>query len=236
MSETAVIDEPSAELRIETPPAHSTPAQPRHRSIPARKQRRFFARLRFNGLRYVTLAATLLLAWGLVRLAMWRGAGTVESTFVLVLVGGLLAAAAKTGIDLMSWAEANRQALHVERVHAVQRVFQRACAVRDQAQIDWRRIHTILVNNLAGHSEELRLFRDHDETDRLAERLWQKALSEETWIRPDGVNAVRGFRKEIAALDYDALATESEFLFAFNTAMERLRRDLALAAVGVRLD
>jgi len=207
VSETAVIDEPSAELRIETPPAQSTPAQPRHRSIPARKQRRFFASLRFNGLRYVTLAATLLLAWGLVRLAMWRGAGTVESTFVLVLVGGLLAAAAKTGIDLMSWAEANRQALHVE-----------------------------LVNNLAGHSEELRLFRDHDETDRLAERLWQKALSEETWIRPDGVNAVRGFRKEIAALDYDALATESEFLFAFNTAMERLRRDLALAAVGVRLD
>lgn len=232
MSETTMIAEPS----VETPAPAPNPTQHRRRPIPVRRRRRFLASLRFNALRYLTLAATLGLAWGLVRAAMWRGAGTPEATFALVLAGGLLAAAAKTGIDVLSWAEENRQLVHVERVRAVRRVFERACALREQALLDWRRIHTVLVDNLSGQTQELRLFHDHDETDRQGEGLQQKALSEELWIRPDGVDAVRQFKRGIAALDYDALTTEEDFLGAFNALMDRLRRDLALASIGVPLD
>ena len=202
----------------------------------AKRPKRFSASLRFNGLRYLVLAGALGSAFGLVRAAMWEGAGTPEATFALVLAGGLLAAAAKTAIDILNWAEATRQAAHVERMHAVQRVFQRACAVRDQALLDWRRIHTVLVDNLTGQPQEIRLFHDHDETDTHAEKLWSKARSEEVWIRADGVDAVRRFKAEIAALDYDGLATEGEFLAAFSARMESLRRDLALAAIGIPLD
>ncbi len=201
-----------------------------------KRPKRFFASLRFNGLRYLVLVGALLSAWGLVRAAMWEGAGSPEATFALVLAGGLLAAAAKTAIDILNWAESTRQAAHVERMHAVQRVFQRACAVRDQALLDWRRIHTVLVDNLTGQPQEIRLFHDHDETDTHAEALFNKARSEDVWIRSDGVDAVRHFKTAIAALDYDALATESDFLAAFNTLMESLRRDLALAAIGIPLD
>jgi hypothetical protein len=104
---------------------------PSPRENPIRKPKRFSASLRFNGLRYLTLASALLLSWGLVRGAMWEGAGSPEATFMLVLAGGLLAAGAKTAIDILNWADAARQAAHVERMHAVQRVFQRACAVRE---------------------------------------------------------------------------------------------------------
>lgn len=203
---------------------------------PIRKQKRFSASLRFNGLRYLTLAATLLLSWGLVRAAMWEGAGSPEATFMLVLAGGLLAAGAKTAIDILNWADATRQAAHVERIHAVQRVFQRACIVREQAVLDWRRIHTVLVDNLTGQPQEIRLFHDHDETDRHAESLAKKALAEVLWIRSEGVDAVHRFKTEIAALDYDALATEVDFLAAFTARMESLRRDLALAAIGIPLE
>jgi hypothetical protein len=167
---------------------------------------------------------------------MWVGAGTPAGTFMLVLAGGLLAGAAKTAIDILNWAESTRQLVHVERIHAVQRVFQRARVVRDQALLDWRRIHTVLVDNLTGQPQQIRLFHDHDETDTQAEGLLHKALSEELWIRADGIDAVRRFKKAIAVLDYDALATEPDFLAAFNALMESLRRELALAAIGIPLD
>jgi hypothetical protein len=229
MSESAVLDAPT----IESPAAPRPPEPPRPAAVPVRKQRRLGASLRFNGLRYVTLAVTLLASWGFIRLATWPGIGPQESTFMYLLAGGLLAAAAKTGIDLLTWAEANRQAIHAERVHAVQRVFRKARSVRDQAVQDWRRIHTVLVDNLSGERKELRFFHDHDETDRRAERLLRKAQSEETWIRAQGVDAVRRFKKDIGALDYNDHATEPEFLEAFGALQERLRRDLAVAALGI---
>jgi hypothetical protein len=232
MSESAVLNEPS----IEAPPAPSIPDQPAERPVPRRKQRRFLANLRFNGLRYLVLGGSLLLAWGLIEAALWEGSGTPEATFLLALAGGLLAAAAKTGIDILNWAETTRQSTHVERLHAVQRVFQRARMVRDHAALDWRRIHTVLVDNLTGQSQEIRLFHGHDDTDRQAEALVQKALSEELWVGLDGVDAVRRFKTEIASLDYDGIATEANFLAAFNVLMDGLRRDLALAAIGVPLD
>ena len=52
----------------------------------------------------------------------------------------------------------------------------------------------------------------------------------------EGVDAVARFRKEIGALDYNGLATEPEFLGAFNARMDALRRDLALAAIGIPLE
>jgi hypothetical protein len=203
---------------------------------PRKKQKRFFASLRFNGLRYLVLTSALLSAWGLIRAAMWEGAGSPEATFMLALAGGLLAAAAKTAIDILNWADATRQAAHVERMRAVQRVFKRARVVRDHAVIDWRRIHTVLVDNLTGQPQEIRLFHDHDETDRQADALLRKALTEDLWIRLDGIDAVVRFKTAIAALDYHALATEGDFLGAFNGLMESLRRDLALAAIGIPLD
>lgn len=232
MSETAVLSEP----RVEAPPTTPVSARQEEAPLPRKKQKRFLANLRFNGLRYLTLGGSLLLAWGLLRTAMWLGAGRPEATFLLVLAGGLLAAAAKTGIDIVHWAEANRQAAHVERVHAVQRVFERARKVREQAALDWRRIHTVLVDNLSGQSQEIRLFHDHDETDRQAEALFQKALSEEVWIRVDGVDAVRRFKTRIGALAYEALESETAFLAAFNAHMDELRRDLALGAIGIPLE
>ena len=218
----------------------SIPATTRDTASPdknrSKKPKRFSAGLRFNGLRYLVLVTALLSAWGLVRAAMWEGSGSPEATFMLVLAGGLLAAAAKTAIDILGWADTARQAAHVERMHAVQRVFQRACAVKEQAILDWRRIHTVLVDNMTGQPQEIRLFHDHEETDRHADSLGKKALAEILWIRSEGVDAVQRFKDEIAALDYDALATEPDFLAAFNTRMESLRRDLALAAIGIPLD
>lgn len=238
MSETAVMEEPIVEPTIQAPEAPSAPTQEQEivQPIPARSQRTFRASLRFNGVRYLTLAVTLLSAWGLVEGSAWPGLETHLSTFLLVLAGGMLAAAAKTGLDILSWAEKNRQAIHAERVRSVQRVFQRACTIREQALVDWRRIHTVLVDNLSGRSQQIRLFHDHDETDRQGEKLMNKALSEETWIQLEGVDAVRRFKKGIATLDYHALATEAEFLEAFNGLMDRLRRDLALAAIGIPLE
>jgi hypothetical protein len=93
-----------------------------------------------------------------------------------------------------------------------------------------------LVDNLTGQPQEIRLFHDHEETDRHAKSLVKKALAEIVWIRSEGVDAVHRFEGEIAALDYDALATEPDFLAAFNARMESLRRDLALAAIGIPLD
>jgi hypothetical protein len=232
VNDSLLVDEPIAEA----PTVQSTPAPHRERPIPVRKRKRFLASLRFNGLRYLVLGTSLLLVWGILRAAMWEGAGKPEGTFMLVLAGGLLAAAAKTAIDLLNWAESTRQAVHVERVHAVKRVFERACTVREQAILDWRRIHTVLVDNLTGESQEIRLFHDHDETDTLAEALFRKSRSEEVWIRRGGVDAVRRFKMEIAALNYDALVTETSFLAAFNACMDSLRHDLALAAIGIRLD
>jgi hypothetical protein len=226
VNEAAVLDTPT----IQAPAPAPTPA------TAARRPRRVRASLRFNGLRYVTLIASLSLSWGFIRLATWERVGPQESTFFYLLAGGLLAAAAKTGLDLLSWAEANRQAVHVERVRAVQRVFRKACRVRDQAVQDWRRIHTVLVDNLSGERKELRFFHDHDETDRQAVRLVRKALSEETWLRTPGVEAVHRFRKDIGALDYQDLATEPEFLEAFGALLQRLRRDLAVAALGIGID
>jgi hypothetical protein len=214
----------------------STPARPEEKPIPLKKPRRFSASFRFNGLRYVLLFAALGLAFGLVRGAMWKGLESPESTFMLVLAGGLLAAAAKTVIDIFEWAKATQKVVHVERIRAVKRVFKRARKVREQAVIDWRRIHTVLVDNLTGASQEIRLFHDHDETDRQSECLFRKALSEEVWIRVDGVDAVRRFKQDIAALNYNQLATEAEFLAAFNGLMNRLRRDLAVASIGIPLD
>lgn len=224
MSESAVMEAPTIETPAPTP-----------ETIPERKPRRFIAGLRFNGLRYLTLIATLAISWGLVRAATWERVGPQESTFMYLLAGGLLAAAMKIGLDLLTWAETNRQAIHVERVRAVQRVFQKACAVREQAVFDWRRIHTVLVDNLSGERKELRFFHDHDETDRQVEKLLGKALSEEMWIRVEGVDAVRRFRRDVAALDYKDLLTEPEFAEAFGAHLERLRRDLAVAALGVEL-
>lgn len=232
MNESAILDERSAEAQSES----TVEARAAETLTPRKKPKRFVASLRFNGLRYLVLCGSLLLAWGLLRVAAWEGLERPESTFLLVLAGGLLAAAAKTAIDLLNWADAARQAAHVERVRAVQRVFQRARSVREQAILDWRRIHTVLVDNLTGQPQEIRLFHDHDETDRQAEGLFRKALSEDLWIREDGVDAVRRFKAEIAALNYEALATEEAFLGAFNAAMNGLRRDLALAAVGIPLD
>ena len=232
MNESAVIVEPSAEA----PPGSSIPASPEERPVPVRKQKRFFSSLRFNGLRYVFLFGALALVWGLVRAAMWKGLDSPESTFMLVLAGGLLAAAAKTTVDILEWAKATREVVHVERVRAVKRVFKRARKVREQAVLDWRRIHTVLVDNLSGQSQEIRLFHDHDETDRQAEALFRKAASEEVWIRLEGVDAVRRFKSAIAALDYNSLVTEASFLAAFNALMDTLRRDLALAAIGIPLD
>jgi hypothetical protein len=231
MSESAVLDAPT----IETPAAPADPAPPNAPAIAARRQRRFAASVRFNGFRYLTLIATLSASWGLMRLATWPGIGPQESTFFYLLAGGLLAAAAKTGMDLLTWAEANRQAIHAERVRSVQRVFQKACTVREQAVHDWRRIHTVLVDNLSGERKELRFFHDHDETDRQARKLVRKALSEETWIRAEGVSAVQRFKKNVSLLDYHDLATESEFVEAFGAHLERLRRDLAVSALGVGL-
>lgn len=231
MNEAAVLDTPTIQA-----PAPTTPTPERAPTTPARRPRRLRASLRFNGLRYITLIASLSLSWGFIRLATWERIGPQESTFFYLLAGGLLAAAAKTGLDLLSWAEANRQAVHVERVHSVQRVFRKACAVRDQAVQDWRRIHTVLVDNLSGERKELRFFHDHDETDRQAVRLVRKALSEETWIRIQGVEAVYRFKKDIGALDYQDLATEPEFLEAFGALLQRLRRDLAVAALGIGID
>ncbi|HJQ97556.1 MAG TPA: hypothetical protein VJ826_04525 [Candidatus Polarisedimenticolaceae bacterium] len=228
MSELAVMDAPT----IETPaPTPETPAP----TIPERTPPRFLAGLRFNGLRYLALVSMLALSWGFIRLATWEGIGHQESTFLYLLAGGMVAAAAKTGLDLLTWAEANRQAIHLERVRAVQRVFQKACTVRDQAVSDWRRIHTVLVDNLSGERKELRFFHDHDETDRQVEKLLGKAQAEETWIRTEGVDAVRRFRKDVRALDYKDLVTEPEFIEAFGAHLERLRRDLAVAALGVGL-
>jgi hypothetical protein len=167
---------------------------------------------------------------------MWEGTGSPEATFMLALAGGLLAAAAKTAIDILNWADSARQATHVERVRAVQRVYQRARVVRAHAVLDWRRIHTVLVDHLMGRSQEIRLFHNHDETDRDAEALLRRALSEDLWIREDGIDAVRRFKSEIAALDYDAIATEAEFLAEFNARMDSLRHELALAAIGIPID
>ena len=232
MSESAVLEEP----RIEAPTAPTAPARHRERPIRMKRQKRLGASFRFNALRYLVLGGSLALAWGLVRAAMWEGIDRPEATFMLVLAGGLLAAAAKTAIDVLNWAETTRQAAHVERTNAVQRVFQRARLVREQAVLDWRRIHTVLVDNLTGQSQEIRLFHDHDETDRQAESLFQKALSEEMWIRADGVDAVRRFKAKMAVLDYEALKTEPDFLATFNALLDALRRELALAAIGMPLD
>ncbi|HZN55451.1 MAG TPA: hypothetical protein VFB67_09025 [Candidatus Polarisedimenticolaceae bacterium] len=232
MSDTSVILDQTAE----SPTVEAHTPRRADKPIPTRRPKRFRANLRFNGLRYLTLGLALLGTWGLVRAAMWQGTGSPEGTFMLVIAGGLLAAAAKTGIDVLHWAEANRQVVHVERVHAIQRVFERARVVREQAVQDWRRIHTVLVDNLTGQPQEIRLFHDHDETDRQGERLLEKALSEEMWIGLDGVDAVGRFKKDIATLDYDGLTTEPDFLGAFNGLMDRLRRDLALAAIGIPLD
>jgi hypothetical protein len=204
--------------------------------IPARKKKRFFASLRFNGLRYLVLMSTLGMAVGLVRAAMWEGSGSPLGTFMLALAGGLLAAGAKTAIDILNWADATRQASHVERVRAVQRVYQRARIVREHAVIDWRRMHTVLVDHLMGKAQEIRLFHNHDEADRNAEGLFRKALSEDVWIREDGVDAVRRFKAAIAVLDYERIATEDEFVAEFNALMNTLRHELALASIGISLD
>jgi hypothetical protein len=232
VSESAVLPE---ELLEEIPSA-SISAVAADVPMPARKQKRFAASMRYNGLRYLVLSIALGLAWGLIRAALWEGAGSPEATFMLALAGGLLAAAAKTSIDILNWAEATRQATHVERMRAVQRVYQRARVVREHAVLDWRRVHTVLVDHLTGISQEIRLFHNHDETDRYAEGLVRKALSEEGWIRVDGVDAAKRFQTEIAALDYDGIATEADFLAEFNALMNTLRHELALAAVGISLD
>jgi len=234
---STVLEPPVLEIRgADESDQPTSPTAPRERVRRRKKQRRFAASLRFNGLRYLLLAFCLLSAFGLVRAAMWLGTGAPEATFLLVLAGGLLAAAAKTTIDLLNWAEATRQAAHVERLRAMQRVFERARRVRGHAVIDWRRIHTVLVDNLTGQPQEIRLFHDHDETDAQAESLFRKALSEDLWIREEGIDAVRRFKAAIARLDYNALATEAEFFAEFNSLMDILRRDLALAATGIPLD
>jgi hypothetical protein len=236
MTESAVLVEPSAETPtafVNPPPRNEEPSV---LPAPIRKPKKFFASLRFNALRYLAFGGSLSLAWGLIRAAMWVGTGSPQGTFMLVLAGGMLAAAGKTAIDILHWAEQTRQAAHVERLRAVRRVFKRARVVREQAVLDWRRIHTVLVDNLTGQPQEIRLFHDHDETDAQAESLFRKALSEDLWIREEGIDAVRRFKAAIAKLDYNALATEPEFLSAFGSLMDTLRRDLALAATGISLD
>jgi hypothetical protein len=232
VSESAVLPEPTAELNAPS----AMPATAEEVPLPRKRQKRFRANLRFNALRYLTLGFCLLSVWGLFHAAMWFGTGKPEGTFMLVLAGGLLAAAGKTGIDILNWAEATRQATHLERVRAVQRLFDRAAVVREHALVDWRRIHTVLVDNLTGEPQKIRLFHDHDETDREGAALLKRALTEELWIGPQGVDACRQFKKWIASLDYDALGTEAEFLEAFNAQVDRLKRHLALAAIGVPLD
>src|SRR5258705_14003780 len=98
MNASAVLTE---ELLEEIPAAAEAPT-------PGRKQKRFFASLRFNGLRYLALSSALGLAWGLIRAAMWEGAGSPGATVMLALAGGLLAAAAKTAIEIVNWSEATR--------------------------------------------------------------------------------------------------------------------------------
>src|SRR5215475_14000019 len=100
-----------------------TPAPSVETPIPTRKPRRFAANFRFNGFRYLTLVCCLLAVWGLFEAAMWLGTTKPEATFLLVLAGGLLAASAKTGIDILNWAETTRHATHVQRVRAIQRLF-----------------------------------------------------------------------------------------------------------------
>jgi hypothetical protein len=193
MTESAVLVEPSAETPtafVNPPPRNEEPSV---LPAPIRKPKKFFASLRFNALRYLAFGGSLSLAWGLIRAAMWVGTGSPQGTFMLVLAGGMLAAAGKTAIDILHWAEQTRQAAHVERLRAVRRVFKRARVVREQAVLDWRRIHTVLVDNLTGQPQEIRLFHDHDETDRSAAALMRKALSQEVWIRRDGVEAAQRF-------------------------------------------
>jgi hypothetical protein len=197
---------------------------------------RLRASLRFNAVRYVVLLLTLLGAWGLIRAAMWEGPPVALSTFMLALAGGLLAAAGKTAIDIFNWADAARQTTHVERINAVQRVFQRARELRSLALIDWRRIHTVIVDNLGGEQKQIRLFETHEETDKEAAALVKKAAAEELWIRSDGVDAVKRFQSAIAALDFKVFPTEADFLAVFNGLMDNLRRELAVAAVGMPLD
>jgi len=232
MSESAVQEYESTEESTLESPVEAPAGNP----VPVRRRKRFFASIRFNGLRYLVLTSALALACGLLRAAMWIGAGKPEATFMLAVAGGLLAAGAKTAIDILNWADSTRQATHLERVRAVQRVYQRARVVRDHAVVDWRRMHTVLVDHLMGRSQEIRLFHSHDETDRSAEALVRKALSEDLWIREDGIDAVRRFKTEIATLDYDALATEEEFLYAFNAHMNTLRHELAVASIGIPLE
>lgn len=233
MDDSTVLENPT----IEMPAVPETSAEHDDSPVPPRKKpKRFAASFRFNGFRYLTLMLTLGSAFGFVRLAMWVGESKPAGTFLLVFAGGMLAAAGKTVIDILHWAEANRQTVHLERVRAVQRVFDRARVVREHAIIDWRRIHTVLVDKLSGQPQEIRLFHDHDETDRQCAGLVRKALSEEMWLHPEGVDAARRFQAEIGALNYNALTTEPEFLTAFNALMDRLRRELALAAIGIPLD
>jgi hypothetical protein len=232
VSESAVLPEQCAEQTT----SPSIPVPPEAIPVPARKPKRFFASIRFNGLRFLVLTGALALAWGFIRAAMWKGSGTPEGTFMLVLSGGLLAAAAKTAIDILNWAAATRQAAYVERMRAVQRVYQHARVVREHAVLDWRRLHTVLVDHLTGRSQEIRLFHGHEDADKRAEALLRKALSEDVWIRADGIEAVERFKADIAALDYEAIATEDDFRAAFDAHMNCLRHELALAAIGISLD
>jgi hypothetical protein len=231
MNDSAVL----VDETLEEAPSPTIPAA-EAASIQPRKPKRFFSNIRFNAVRYLVLTSALGLTWGLIRAAMSEGAGSPLGTFMLALAGGLMAAAAKTAVDLLHWADETRQAAHVERMRAVQRVYQRARTVREHAVLDWRRVHTILVDHLTGSSQEIRLFRNHDETDRHADALVRKALSEDLWIRADGIDAVQRFKSEIAAIDYDGIPTEADFLAEFNAHMNTLRHELALAAVGISLD
>ena len=75
MTESAVLAEPSIETHLVQP----IPVPAVDKAKPVRKQTRFFASLRFNGLRYLVLIGALSLAWGLLRAAMWEGAGSPEA-------------------------------------------------------------------------------------------------------------------------------------------------------------
>ena len=72
MSESAVLDE----VTLEAPAAPRTPARPVEDPVPAKRPKRFVTNLRFNGLRYLVLATSLGLAWGLLRAATLNGAGS----------------------------------------------------------------------------------------------------------------------------------------------------------------